>query len=82
MSTAFTQESTPGGSAYYSRLIGLSLNGCRMIVAYWKRRQDTHHLKELPDYLLKDVGLTRSEIRGALAGNHVKYGQVIFRRTC
>jgi uncharacterized protein YjiS (DUF1127 family) len=28
----------------------------------WRRRRDRRHIYEMPDYLLKDIGISRSEI--------------------
>jgi uncharacterized protein YjiS (DUF1127 family) len=36
------------------------------ISAYLKRRYDERHLQSLPDYLLKDIGIHRSEVRSVL----------------
>lgn len=28
----------------------------------WRRRRDRRHIHEMPDYILKDIGISRSEI--------------------
>ena len=34
----------------------------------YRRRRDRRHLGALPDYLLKDIGISRGEIDAAVAG--------------
>ncbi len=36
-----------------------------------KKTRDTRHLKELPDYLLDDVGLERADIEPAVAAGYI-----------
>ncbi|MCP4316174.1 MAG: DUF1127 domain-containing protein [Hyphomicrobiales bacterium] len=35
------------------------------IAAHSRRRRDTNHVRELPDYLLKDIGLAHRDIDSA-----------------
>ena len=46
-----------------SRLDGIRLLVARMSAAA-KAAKARRHLKELPDYLLRDIGLTRADIAG------------------
>ena len=48
---------TPGR---FARWIGRMLDGA---VAADARRRDTERLRTMPDYLLKDIGLTRDDVR-------------------
>ncbi len=36
------------------------------LMAWEKRTNDARHMRELPDYLLRDIGLARAEIDGAI----------------
>lgn len=54
-----------------SFLSGLLGTQTHAIAAALKKTRDERHLKELPDYLLDDVGLQRRQIEAAVASGNV-----------
>lgn len=46
------------------RLLGLLLAALAALSENTQRRRDMRRLQEMPDYLLKDIGLTRAEVIG------------------
>ncbi|MEQ9490062.1 MAG: DUF1127 domain-containing protein [Alphaproteobacteria bacterium] len=38
----------------------------RSIRTYLQNRRDYRHVLDLPDYLLKDIGVTRAEVKAAI----------------
>lgn len=45
----------------------------RPVAMATKKVRDMHHLKELPEYLLDDVGLQRSQIEPAVSTGQVNH---------
>ncbi|UUX48952.1 DUF1127 domain-containing protein [Nisaea acidiphila] len=56
------------GAARISNIPGwwLPLQLFRAVTRYLRDRQDYEHMRDLPDYLLKDIGVTRTEIEEKL----------------
>jgi len=52
--------------------LNLTKKRAKAIKLWWVHRKDMEHLRELPDYLLKDVGLTRSGHRIQRDANSIK----------
>jgi uncharacterized protein YjiS (DUF1127 family) len=42
-------------------------NGVTIALGWWDRARQRHHLLQLDDRLLKDVGLTRADVEGEAA---------------
>lgn len=66
--TAFTQQRLRGARGTLRSQVPLGWLG--KLRQYRRHQAQYRHLEELPDYLLEDVGLTRSDIRRACRGSH------------
>ncbi len=56
---SFTQASQSGFAATASKVARAMYDQAERA---WRRRRDRRHIYEMPDYLLKDIGISRSEI--------------------
>ena len=55
---------------FRSQYLTALLTGLVKKIAGWYRRgNQTRHLRELPDYLLRDMGIDRGQIEAVMAGN-------------
>jgi uncharacterized protein YjiS (DUF1127 family) len=52
-------------------LSSLVLQGIRFVGCHARRRRDEACLSELPDYILRDIGITRSEIIASFGGRDI-----------
>ncbi len=50
-------------------ITGLAVQSVLMLVRSVMNRRAVYQLDEMPDYLLKDVGLTRDDVHSALAAD-------------
>ncbi|MBL4690987.1 MAG: DUF1127 domain-containing protein [Rhodospirillales bacterium] len=56
-------------SRYFSTLLsGRFRKGIEAIAAMSRRRNQSRHLADLPDYLLKDIGISRDRIESLVSG--------------
>jgi uncharacterized protein YjiS (DUF1127 family) len=61
--------SVPRSEPLAAGMAGLAAQSVLMLVRAVTNRRAVHRLDEMPDYLLKDVGLTRDDVHSALASD-------------
>jgi uncharacterized protein YjiS (DUF1127 family) len=54
--------------ARVARLAAAALGGARRLAVLLRNRRETRRLAEFDDRMLSDIGLTRADVEGALAG--------------
>ena len=63
MSVMFFERSTAGrGAGAWQAFTEMVANAVRELRREHKARRDRRHLMQLPDYLLRDIGLSRIEV--------------------
>ena len=63
MSVMFFERSTAGrGAGAWQALADMAANAFKELRREHKARRDRRHLMQLPDYLLRDIGLSRIEV--------------------
>jgi uncharacterized protein YjiS (DUF1127 family) len=59
-------STTPNGEVSVPALAGLGIAFVRRLSTALRRRRDAHLLARADDHMLRDIGLTRSQIDGAV----------------
>ena len=69
MTTISSAAVPPARSSISGGLLRLIRVGSDALVSYWMRREAIKTLRQLDDRALRDIGLSRCHIEGAVIGN-------------